>query len=616
MPTTQTLQALASIDLPSTAADGVVYEWEVSDAFGDFSRAFQVNYRAVANLQAGYQVNLFAGYDTNRLLMINGVVDEVTKETNPEAINFVASGRDFGAREALSVKITNTWFSYPTTSMPTAHQIVSETAATVGMSVGVLEFPDYPLYNTFVAVNKTLLEIASELLEPWNLFQRVQYNIIIRDKTLSVIKVDWQNPPAGGCTLTRAYDTQITRQQQLYLDSPRLNEVQFLIVKGAAYKRPTINLGVQTSVEYQRNIVSTSANDTFAGQVNDKSENGSPAKISNPQQSMDTTTETVTVSTTFCDKTLSRIEKIYGSTNGKIQTGVTEESTSGLALIAETRESYYYINGGDPSLQINPDNFQGTPILMNADDITAYSALPDANALLWIIATRHWGIVDNANGTATFQEESRSITQYYYDNLQKVAAEITVSQSFDTITGQWSVATLTTRTHYAATGNSLRTSLQLFSFEDSKFKISTTDHQLVSGTRVDLRAVNQRSCLVTVQAETPQGQEIDPLGRIIEPAADRYVWMYDNPYLGQPETDTIFANAQFEQAFQLEGFRWETVSIVASLLPGLHHGQPISIEVESGVFRDYWIEEVRHTFAVDQARSILRAKRLTLEDLS
>lgn len=611
----QSLQAQASVDIGYNPSDALVYEWEVSDAFGDFSRAFQINYRAAGNLQAGYQVNLYGGYDTSRLLLISGVVDEVTKETNPDAVNFVASGRDFGAREVLSIKITNTWFSYPTTSMPTAHQIITETAATAGMTIGVLEFPDYALYNTFVAVNKTLLEITAELLEPWNLFARVQYNPILRDKELSVIKIDWQNVPSGGCTLTRAYGTQVTRQQQLYLDSPRLNEVQFLIVKGAAYKRPGTNLGVQTNVEYQRNIINASTSDTFAGQVNDKTTGSSTAKITNPQQSMDTTTETVTVSTTFCDKTLSRVEKIYGSTNGKIQTGVTEESTSGLALIAETRESYYYINGGDPSLQVGPDHFQGTPILMNPDDITAYSTLPDSNALLWIIATRHWGIVDNPDGTATFQEESRSITQYYYDNLQKVAAEITVSQSFDTSTGQWGVTTLSTRTHYAATGNSLRTSLQLFSFEDSKFKISTVDHQLVSGTRVDLRAVNQRSCLVTVQAETPQGQELDPLGRIIEPAADKYVWLYDNPYIGQPETDTIFANAQFEQQFQLQNFKWETVNITATQIPGLHHGQPVSIEVESGVFADYWVEEVRHTFSTDQARSIIRAKRLTREDL-
>lgn len=612
---TQTTQLQASIDIGATPADATVYEWEVTDSFGDFSRAFQINYRTTSNLQAGYQVNLYAGYDTSRVKLINGIVDEVTKEINPGALNYVASGRDFGAREILTIRITNTWYSVPTISMPTAHQIVSETAAALGIGVGVLEFPDYSLYNTYVAVGKTLLDIIAELLEPWNIFGRIQYSAIIRDKTVSVLKIDWQNPPSGGCRLSQAYAAQVTRKQELYLDQPRLNEVQFIVVKGAAYKRPAINLGVQTTVEYQRNIISTEANDTFAGQVNDSTASGTVTKITGPNTSLDTTTEWVTVTTSYCDKVLTRVEKVYNNSHGGIATGVETESTSGLLQTEETRESYFYINGGDPSLQIAADSFQGTPILMNPDDIQVYSSLPDQNALLWIVANRHWAIADNANGTSSFQEESRSITQYYYDNTQKMAGEIAVTQSYDTSTGQWGVATLTKRTHYPTTGNSLRTHLSLFDYEDSKFKISSVDHQLVSGTRVDFRAVNPRGCLVTVQAETPQGGEFDPLGRIVEPAADKYVWTYDNPYLGQTETDIVYANALAEQAFQIQGSKWERVTVVTTLTPAIHHGQPVSIEVESGVFHDYWVETVVHRFSISEAKTIINAKRLTQEDL-
>jgi hypothetical protein len=606
-------QSLARIDIAGTPADGTVYEWEVTDSFGDFSRAFQINYRTTSNLQVGYQVGLWGGYDTNRVQLINGVVDEVTKETNPNALNYVASGRDFGAREIQSIRITNTWYSIPTVTMPTAQQIIRDTAAALGIGIGVLEFPDYSLYNTYVAVGRTILDIISELLEPWNLFGRIQYSPIIRDKTISIIKIDWQNPPSGGCVLTRAYDSQQNRHQELYLDQPRLVEVQFLFVKGAAYKRPAINLGVQTNVEYQRNIVSTNANDTFAGQVNDKSGGSGVGKIGGANQSMDTTTEITTVTTSYCDKLLTRVEKQYNNSNGAIVTGVVSESTSGLLQTEETRESYFYINGGDPSLQIAASDFIGTPIQMSAGDIEVYSTLPDQNALLWIVANRHWGIVDAANGTEQFIEESRAITQYYYDKDQKVAAEITVSQTFNTETGAWGVTTLTKRTHSPTTGNSLRTNLSTFTYDNSKFKISTVDRQLIAGTRVDFRAVNPRGCLVTVQAETPQ--IFDLQGHLVDPSQGNFIWSYDNAYLGQTETDAVYQTALTEQAFQRQNYRWEVVTAVAALTPGLHHGQPVSIEIETGIFRDYWVETLVHRSAVDHAQTVLTCKRLTLEDL-
>lgn len=634
---TQTVQLLSRIEEPHANADAIAYEWEVTDSFGEFSRAFSINYRATHGLQPGDQVDLAAGYDTNRLTLCSGLVDEVTKTTDPGAVNFVASGRDLGAREIASVKITNTWVSipgdtalnvppitditqqvafptYPSSPMPTAHQIIFDVAKAIGCGIDVLEFPNYALYNTYVAVGKTLLEIVQELTDPWNLFARVQYMPVIRNKRLSVLKIDWQNPPTGGCSITRSYLSQVSRHQTLYLDAPRLNEVSYFVIKGAAYKKLAPNLGIQTTIEYQRNKAQTDTNNTFAGQVNDLTGGGTVTPVSQPGQSADVVVETVTITRSYCDKVLTRDQKTYSNSHG-VAVGITEESTSGLTLIHENKESFFYINGGDPSLQIAPDQFNGTDIPMNPDDVQVYSQAPDQNSLLWIATSKQWGFQDNAAGQSTFQEIQRDITQYYYDLHQQVAQEVTASQKLDDATNQWGVTTLTIRNHSQITGNTVRTNFNTFTFDNSIFKLSVADHQTVAGVRPDFRTVSPRGCVVTVQAQSPQG-EVDQAGHVIDPGQGKFIFTYSNPYLGQSETDTIYANALVEQAFQLEGWKWEDLSFEGPLNPALHQGKPISLELESGTFVDCVVLEVKHLFSTNEARSVGTARRLTRDAIT
>ncbi len=633
----QTFQSLAAIEEPRGNGDAVVYEWEVTDSFGEFSRAFSLNYRAVSTLQVGDEVDLDGGYDTQRVRFISGVVDEITKTSDPQATNLVASGRDLGAREINSVKITNTWISipgntalnippvsdltqtiafpsYPSVSQPTAHQIIFDCAKAIGCGIDVIEFPNYALYNTYVTVGKTILEIIAELAGPWNLFARVQYMPVIRNKRISVLKIDWQNPPSGGCQITRSFLAQVTRRQTLYLDTPRLNEVSLFIIKGAAYKKLMPNLGVQTTVEYQRNITQTDTSNTFAGQVNDLTSGGAINTISNPAQSSNVVVETVTVTRSYCDKVLTRDQKTYSNAHNPA-VGITEESTSGLTLIHENKESFFYINGGDPSLQIAPDQFNGTDIPMNPDNVQVYSQAPDQNSLLWITCSKQYGFHDNAAGLTVFGEVQRDITQYYYDVNQTVAQEVTSSQTFDSSTGQWGINTLTIRNHGQITGNTVRTTLTNFTFENSEFKFSVADHQQVAGTRPDFRAVSPRGCVITVQAQSPQG-ELDLAGHVIDPGQGRFIWTYSNPYLGQTETDKVYQNTLTEKEFQTQRWVWEETSWESPLNVNLHQGKPVSIEIEAGVFRDFVISEAKHLFSASEARSVGNAKRLTQEALT
>jgi len=320
-------------------------------------------------------------------------------------------------------------------------------------------------------------------------------------------------------------------------------------------------------------------------------------------------TETVVVETLFCDKLMTRDEKIYSNSH-ELVAGVTEESTSGLLLIARTQEQYYYI---DPYV-----NQQGQIIAGNVNSIYQATVVgPGQNSLLWIIDSTHSGIVDVTTGGQTthfFQEDARTKTEYFYDVNQQVQQETQTHHKFDTTTNQWVLDSLTSRTHSQVTGGAIRTNFSTFVFDNSIFKLSTRDFQVVGGARPDPNAPQPRGCLVSHQVQSPMGV-IDSQGHVVDYGSAYYNWQTELPYIGQRESDAVLANALAEQAFQLQGYRWEEVSIVSVLNPNLRSHEPVSVEVEPGLFHDYWLSEVQHRFTVDRAETMIKAKRLTLEDV-
>jgi hypothetical protein len=588
---TATVRALAAIEEVETTLDGQVNQWSVTENFGEFTQEFNLSLSEQGLLQVGSEVKIAAGYDRTRIHLMTGIVDTISEEETPTSQSYSVSGRVAGARELMSTRITKTWHSIPyadsdltapTTSLFRAHQIIQEAAGSIGIGIRVLEFHDYRLFNDYVAVGKTILEIIADLIQPWNLFTRTQYVPIVEDRYISVRKIDWSSPPSGGVQVKRTHRGKQNRQQTAYQDDPRLNEVAYFFIRGAAYTIPRTNFGIQTRVEYFRNVVSAEVSASIAGQVPVAGE--AITTTGNTRLSKAVTTETTVTEQSFGDKVLNREESVY----------MEEE------LSSRTKDRFWYYEPGTVHEILTAD----------VETFVAQSLNPSPDAHLFMASSRREGYVDVNGGGTRFQETERGMTTYYYDSDGGIACEVNVTQKFDEDTGTWGNQNVTIKTHSQTSGASVRTQRSSFTFEDSKFKLDTVAVQQVGGARPKVNYPNTRKMVQSVQAQSPQG-EIDANGNVIDPGEGLFVWNYENPYIGQTICDQLYQLALDEKTFQLAGYRWETINFESILQPDLHHGMPVSVEVSSGVYKDFLCETVAHSGDTTNAKTTGTAKRLT-----
>lgn len=610
------ITAKAAIDTPETVNDSQMRSWTISDTFGAISREFNLETRGTVNAQAGNEVLIYGGYDQRRILLLDGIIDEAQKSSQTDDQFTVCTGRDAGAREIQSLTLTKVWNVVPPTSVTgvippagvstwTAHDIIRDAASVMGLSVGALEFPNYYLYSSFVAVGQTLLSIIQELVQPFNQFARIQYVTQVHSRLLSVIKVDWTAPRSGGYVVSRSQHSNQVRRQTVYLDQPRLNEIQKIIIRGAAWVTPKLDLGLTVRVEYNRNTVMAEVANGLLGQV--PAAGDAIVKNANSGAYLtEVTTETTVTETLYGDKVINRDEKIVINGN----------------LSSRTQERYWYFEPGTSLL-----NHQSPqPDHVDVDTFITQSTAPSANALLYLVHTRRSGYIDvsyrtddglgnvtTVSGTL-FREVFRNLTQYNYDSTGSVSCENNSTQEYDASAGTWGLTTHTSRTHSQTTAGSVRTTLLNFVFEDSKFKIAAADTQQVGGARPILNQTGGRQAVITHQAQSPQG-EVDAAGNVIDPGNGFFIWSFENPYMGQDTTDLVYQLALDEQAFQLLGYKWDEVEFESIFNPNLFIGQSVPVEVESGVFKDYIVEQVTHRFSSGEARTTGNAKRLTLEEI-
>lgn len=576
----------ANIAEPETLADEIIDAWEVSDTFGEFSRQFSLTATEVSTFVPGNEVAITAGYDENRLPIIDGLIDSVSVNLTPDSRRVSVSGRDTGAREIASIRITKTWHSIPEKTMPTAHQVIREAAAQAGLGIGTIEFPNYRLYQPYVAIGRTVLEIVAELAEPFNQFARVQYVTEIRDRFLSVRKIDYVNVPTNGYQLTREEHASQSRTQTLYLDEPRLNEVEFVVIRGASWTTPKLDLGTTVKIEYFKSEATVEVQNSIGGVV--QAPDDLTVITTNTAITKTVVTETTIISECYGDKVLNRTEEIV----------VDDE------LVSRTLERYWYFEPGDTVLLVPAD----------VDTFLIQSASPSSAALLWQVHTKRSGLVDR-DGATVFAEVFRQVNQYYYNDDHEVCLEVNTTQEFDEDLGTWGIVNHSTRTHSQVTGGNVRTTLLNFTFEDSRFKIASADTQNVGGTRPKPNAPASKQDLITHQAQAPQG-EVDDEGEPIDIGEGRYIWSFEHPYIGQSVCDDLYQEALNERTFQQDGYRWEELTFEGILNPNLRAGQPVSIEVAEGQFESYWLVNVSHRFTWNLATSSGTAKRLTLEELA
>lgn len=587
-------QSKANIRLPLPATDGgsvyQVEEWSVEDELTSFTRTFNVRLKGKANLQVGSPITIKGGYDNNNVTLINGIVDELVLDTTPNALETLIQGRDNGARELQSIRTTFTIPSEPPLAMPQAHGIISLAIGLAGMTPGALDFLDYPVFSTYVSIGKTALEVISELVQPFNQFPSVQYHTRVRDRIVSVVNVNYQNVTGlgGDVQIPRSLIYRMERRQLLYLDQPRLNEIQLIIIRGAAYTEPKTNLGTVVKNEYFRTVGMQEVKQGVQGQV---SESGDAIQTgANAAAYQEVDTEISSSQTFYGDKLLTSDEQVV--VNG--------------ALTAETLERYWYVEPG--SIQTG-----GGPATLDAPSLTTQSASPSESALLFMSSIIRSGLVETSSGTI-FQEVERSVRQCFYDSNSNLACEATTTETFDTTALQWKLSEMNVRTHAETTSGAVRTQLLNLQYSGTQFEFNTADTQVVAGGRPNTSQRGSRRSVITIQAQSPFG-EIDSGGNPIDPGTGLFTWNYESPYLNQSMCDLIFAAANVEKTLQLTKPNWEQIDLECPLLPMVYAGQLVQVEISIGVFIPYIVDSINHNFTANQATSRLVARRITTTPL-
>lgn len=120
----------------------------------------------------------------------------------------------------------------------TAHQILQEMCDAVGLPLGRVDFPNYQVVGTYEAFNKSAVEVATDLLGPFNHFDFLKYYVRV-DQTngLQVIGIDYSAADqAIGFNPNLVYEVpnikSVKRSYEMYMPENRIGDNDILLTGG------------------------------------------------------------------------------------------------------------------------------------------------------------------------------------------------------------------------------------------------------------------------------------------------------------------------------------------------------------------------------------------------
>jgi hypothetical protein len=592
----QQLTMRARIVEATTLLDRMTTAWTLEDSVGSFSRGLTLSCAANPGLAVGDTVTLYAGYNDpvdgpTLVKVFHGEVDDVTVAEEADSALYTFTLRDVGAKEANSRRVTRTTqtqFPRTTTDVPSVnannalldHGILNLPDFEAGVGAGA---PAFSFYGNFTARDVSPIQVLQQLTEPWNLFASNQYYPTVRDGRTFSQHINWANPPADGYRLPRARLTSQVLKQQRYIESPNLVGLA-IQVRGATFTLQIIDqLGPQTRIEYMRSLAQSDVTTPSASNI------GTTAFATEY-----VLTETSNVEETWGDKVLSRTSETYES-----RFTSTDGGGGGTKLIhREVEANLYFEPPGD----------------LGFDSIQTSSAGPSPLALPLQVNS----IVSGIDPTdSVFRELQRTQTNYYYDAKNNLAAESTSVTLFDSSTNTWKLDSVQQRFHSETTGGSTRTRRLSFANDDGTLTFDTADGQQVGGRRPNPALISGLASVVTSQAMFPIPDiVVDFLGSHVSLPVATPTWLYENPLLGQDDCETVYSLAVTEQGLQANPLvRWETIDFAGPFDPNLQSGMALQLERQPGVWVDYWVESVAHSYTADEALSRGSAKRITTDPL-
>jgi hypothetical protein len=171
-----------------------------------------------------------------------GYVDFVDDTVNPSSfissVELSALPLDRQHKTRVTMLWTNVALPGTEEDTITAHQILQDICDAADMPLGRIDFPNYQVVGTFECDGKTVVEVAEELVKPFNHFEYMQYYVCVSEQDgLEVLGFDFSgNDAAYGFTPQNVYDIpnilNYERRYERYMPDNQMGDLDILLLGG------------------------------------------------------------------------------------------------------------------------------------------------------------------------------------------------------------------------------------------------------------------------------------------------------------------------------------------------------------------------------------------------
>jgi hypothetical protein len=119
----------------------------------------------------------------------------------------------------------------PNSTTLTNHDIIHKVAALAGIPVGRIDLPVVRVLGTYEVIRQTCVQVAQAFCEPFNMFEFQHYFVRCDQQNgLQIIKVDYQDPVAGGPAYIISNAKEVRKGYEMYMPDNRIgDDDRFLI---------------------------------------------------------------------------------------------------------------------------------------------------------------------------------------------------------------------------------------------------------------------------------------------------------------------------------------------------------------------------------------------------
>lgn len=191
----------------------------------------------------GAVISIRAGHNNVPIHEVfRGQVEFIDDMTDPDTFNaniqLSALPPKHPQRTKISMVWNNTRIENTGEDSITAHQILQEACDAVGLPLGRVDLPNYQLVGTYEAFNRSVVDIANDLIGPFNAFDYLRYYVKCDEMNgLQIIAIDYSAADSAiGFAPNLVYELPnvktIKRTYEMYMPDNRIGDNDILLTGG------------------------------------------------------------------------------------------------------------------------------------------------------------------------------------------------------------------------------------------------------------------------------------------------------------------------------------------------------------------------------------------------